>query len=442
MVSAFSEEEYRKGIAALKNNKAAGIDDILVEQLKNLGPKAHKWLHTMLNTCFIENNIPKIWRQSKIIAILKPGKNSAIPKNYRPISLLCHTYKLYERLILNRVSPFLEQHLIKEQAGFRPGKSCTSQLLNLTQHIEDDYQRGMITGAAFVDLSAAYDTVNHRILIQKLCNTTRTANYVVFQNMLSNRRFYVELNNERSRWRKQKNGLPQGSVLSPILFNIYTNDQPIHDGTRKFIYADDLCVTAQYSSFTEVETTIGDALEELTHYYRSNSLRQVTAFHLRNKEANRSLKVEWNRTKLENTPHQKYLGVTLDRTLSYKKHMHNTKMKVATRNNLLRKLSNSKWGANASSIRTTALLALCNSVAEYAAPVWARSSHAQKLNPELNSACRAVTGCLKPTNVEDLYLLELRHQISGEMYVLEWKRPNRKPMRLTLYMVRIRQREG
>ena len=122
LVSAFSEEEYRKGIAALKNNKAAGIDDILVEQLKNLGPKAHKWLHTMFNTCFIENKIPKIWRQSKIIAILKPGKDSAIPKNYRPISLLCLTFKLYERLILNRVSPLLEQHLIKVQAGFRPGK--------------------------------------------------------------------------------------------------------------------------------------------------------------------------------------------------------------------------------------------------------------------------------------------------------------------------------
>ena len=191
----------------------------------------------------------------------------------------------------------LKQHLIKEQADFLPGKSYTSQLLNLTQHIEDGYQRGMITGATFVDLSAAYDTVNHRILIQKLYNTTQDS-----QNMLSNRRCYVELNIERNRWRKQKNGLPQWSVLSSILFNIYTNDQPIHDGTRNFIYADDLCVTAQYSSFTEVESTIGDALEELTQYHRSNSLRvnpdktQVTAFHLRNKEANRSLKVEWNRT--------------------------------------------------------------------------------------------------------------------------------------------------
>ena len=90
-------------------------------------------------------------------------------------------------------------------------------------------------------------------------------------------------------------------VLTPILFNIYTNDQPLHNGRRSFIYAEDLCVTAQYSSFTEVERTIGDVLDKLTQYYRSNSLRansdktQVTAFHLRNKEAKQSLKVVWNK---------------------------------------------------------------------------------------------------------------------------------------------------
>ena len=125
--------------------------------------QAHRWLLTMLNKCFMENNIPTLWRQSKIIAILKPGKDSVIPKSYRPISLLCHTYKLYEIMILTRIAPTIEQHLIKEQAGFRPGKSCTSQLLNLTHHIEDGYQEGMITGIAFVDMSAAYDTANHRL---------------------------------------------------------------------------------------------------------------------------------------------------------------------------------------------------------------------------------------------------------------------------------------
>ena len=107
---------------------------------------------------------------------------------------------------------------------------------------------------------------------------------------------------------------------------------------------------------------------------------------------------------LENTDTPKYLGVTLDRTLSYKTHIHNTKMKVDTRNNLLKKLANSRWGTNARTIRTTAL-ALCYSTAEYAAPVWERSAYAHLLNPELNQACRAITGCLRPTNVENLYLL-------------------------------------
>ena len=89
--------------------------------------------------------------------------------------------------------------------------------------------------------------------------------------------------------------------LSPILFNIYTNDQPLHDGTRSFIYSYDLCGTAQYCSFTEVERTIGDALDKLTQYFKSYSLganpdkSQGTASHLRNKQAKRSLKVNGTR---------------------------------------------------------------------------------------------------------------------------------------------------
>ena len=88
LVYPFTEEDYRIGIATLNNNKAAGIDDVLVELLKHLGAKTHMWLHSMINMCFTEKKIPKVWRQSRIIAILKPGKDASIPKSYRPISLL------------------------------------------------------------------------------------------------------------------------------------------------------------------------------------------------------------------------------------------------------------------------------------------------------------------------------------------------------------------
>ena len=93
--------------------------------------------------------------KAKVIAIPKSGKDPSSPKSYRPISLLCIPYKLYERLILMRISPLVDEKLTKDQAGFRPGRSCAGQLLNLTQHIEDGYERKLLTGTAFVDLSAA-----------------------------------------------------------------------------------------------------------------------------------------------------------------------------------------------------------------------------------------------------------------------------------------------
>ena len=117
-------------------------------------------------------------------------------------------FSLIKLIFKNIITPTIEEHLIKEQAGFRPGKSCTSNLLNGTQHIDDGYQEGKITGTAFVDLSVAYDTVNYRFQKQKLYNTTQHSTLCrVIQNLLSNRSFYVELNEECGRWIKQNNGM-------------------------------------------------------------------------------------------------------------------------------------------------------------------------------------------------------------------------------------------
>ena len=135
-----------------------------------------------------------------MIAIPKPGKDPSSPKSYRPISLLCIPYKLYERLILMRISPLVYEKLTKDQAGFRPGRSYAGQLLNLTQHIEDGYERKMLSGAAFVDLSAAYDTVQHRLMIRKLMDMTGGIDICqVIRGLLSNRRFFVQLNDKTRR---------------------------------------------------------------------------------------------------------------------------------------------------------------------------------------------------------------------------------------------------
>ena len=191
-------------------------------------------------------------------------KNCLEPKSYRPISLLSHFYKLLKRLVLNRIAPIIETHLIEEQAGFPLGKSTIGQLLNLTRHIEDGYQKKKIAGAVFVHLTAAYDTVNYRLLLQKVLKVTDDLDLEQFLGeMLRNRRFSVMLNSKRSRVRLQKNGLPQGSVLAPLLCNIYTNDQPLDSETKRFVYADNLCVISQHSTFTVVEKLLTNALNGL-----------------------------------------------------------------------------------------------------------------------------------------------------------------------------------
>ena len=407
----FSLEELDEGIKALKTGKASGLDGITAEMIKHFGRNARQWLLDLLNNCRTTFKIPKIWRRAKVVALLKPNKDPESPKSYRPISLLCTLYKLYERLILTRISPTVDEQLSPDQAGFRPGRSCCGQVLNLTQYIEDGYENKTITGAVFVDLTAAYDTVNHRAVLLKLARTIKNNTIVrVIESLLTNRRFFVEMNGKHSRWRIQKNGLPQGSVLAPMLFNIYTNDQPQFNNIRRFIYADDLCLATQSKSFNVIEQRLTSALRSLSSYYKKWYLNanpgktQVCAFHLNNNQAQKTLKIKWEGKTLAHNKFPVYLGVTLDRTLSFKEHIRKLKGKLSSRNNLLDKLANTSWETDPMTIKTSAL-ALCYSTAEYCAPVWTRFCHAAKVDVELNHTCRTITGNLKPTPLSSLYCL-------------------------------------
>ena len=225
----------------------------------------------------------------------------------------------------------------------------------MTQHIEDGYERGVVTGTVFVDLSVAYDTISHKLLLNKISSSQISSGtcFPIDDTLLNKTAKRVD-----------------GGIRRMVLFNIYTNDQPIHKDTRSFIYADDLCIATQDASFEKTESTLSAALDSIGDYYEKNHLRanpdktQTCVFHLRNRKAYRQLNISWCGKKLEHTPSPIYL----DRTLSYSTHITKVKAKTAARNNVLRKLANSKWGTHPSTIKTTAL-ALCYSTAEYACPV-------------------------------------------------------------------------
>ena len=217
-----SPEEVDAALKNMKCGKAPGYVNIHPEFLKNLGPRARKWLAIFLTRIIWEKNLPKSWRITKTVAIPKPGKYPKMASRYRPISLLSMCYKLLERIILHRISPAVDEILNIEQTGFRPGRSTHDQVLApLTTYFENGYQRRDKTGVGFLDLTAAYDTVWHKGLLVKLSKVLPYWAVSVIEMLLGQRRFRVHVGDISSSWRTQKNGLTQGSVLAPTLFNLY-----------------------------------------------------------------------------------------------------------------------------------------------------------------------------------------------------------------------------
>jgi len=151
----FTIAKVKVGLNQLKLGKSSGPDGIYNEFLVNLGENVITWLILFINTCFDNNCIPKMWSRASIIALLKPGKLDSSSKSYRPISLLCTTFKLTERLILNRINPIVEKFLPHKQAGFCSGRSAVDRVACLTQNIKQAFNDKNVCGAIFLNLMAA-----------------------------------------------------------------------------------------------------------------------------------------------------------------------------------------------------------------------------------------------------------------------------------------------
>jgi hypothetical protein len=398
----FTMEELEAAINTLSAGKAAGMDGIFPEFLKHVGPLMKTWLLAVFNEILLSGQLPKAFKKSKVIAVLKPGKEPDRAESYRPIALLSVCYKLLEKLLYARLSPILNPSIPAEQAGFRPGRNCCDQVLALTSFIEGGLDRNTKTSVAFLDLSAAYDTVWRKGLLYKFYNLVPCPVLLrLLNSMLSGRMFRVLLGKNESPIRRLKDGLPQGSVLAPLLFNVYTADLP-QTQSRKFIYADDIALATQSKDLGRTEYTLTQDLETMKRYLDKWKLKpnpgktEVACFHLNNKLANYKLNVNFGGVQLHHNEHPRYLGVTLDRTLTFKSHLEKTAAKLRSRANLIQHLAGSSWGANAQVLRISAL-SLVFSTAEYCAPVWLNSVHTKRVDVQLNRVMRTVSGTLMPT---------------------------------------------
>ena len=163
----FSHREFAAALQHLKPGKAPGPDSICPELIIHAGAGLKSWLRGFLSSCLHHLKIPKIWRRALVVAVSKPSKLVEDPRSYRPISLLCVPYKILERLIYARVESLIDPLLLREQAGFRRGRSTVDQVTLLTQSIENAFEAKKKADAVFIDLTAAYDTVWHRGLTCK-----------------------------------------------------------------------------------------------------------------------------------------------------------------------------------------------------------------------------------------------------------------------------------
>lgn len=378
--------EIKWYIKELKNKKAPGYDRITNEILKKLTSKAIAYLCAIFNACLRTGHFPSKWKHAEIIVIPKPGKNKRIVSSYRPISLLPTLSKLLEKVIQRRLQADIDEgnKIPAFQFGFKKHHSTTQQLLRLTEAIVKGFEEKSHTVIAFLDAAQAFDKVWHNGLLYKLKSKNfPTYIYNIIQSFINNRTFQVKINNSKSSYRTIKSGVPQGSILGPLLFNIYVSDLPTPQDTQVSMYADDTSVFTQHQDIVIARNRLQSSLNIISTWMRQWKIRlnpnkcETKIFTLRRPPnppyiVINSRPIEWN-------PHNgniRYLGVLLDRRLTWTQHI-NQKLKEAnTRLRLLYPILNKN-----SPLKTKCGLLLYTSILRplitYACQIWGVASDTQ-----------------------------------------------------------------
>ncbi|KAL5270295.1 hypothetical protein ACHWQZ_G001139 [Mnemiopsis leidyi] len=245
--------------------------DCKIEPLK-IAITSQKFTETfakVINSSFSSGIFPSALKSAKVIPIHKGGSKLEV-SNYRPISLLGSFSKIYEKLMHGRVLDFLDKNnsLFENQYGFRPGRSCEHALLNAQYSILQSLNKNQISLLLLLDYSKAFDVLDHSTLLYKLDHYgIRGIAKEWFESYLTNRNQFVSINGNCSESKQIEYGVPQGSILGPLLFVIYINDLPGICNLAKFIlYADDANIIVTGSSMEEISRRVNQLISSLVEW--------------------------------------------------------------------------------------------------------------------------------------------------------------------------------
>lgn len=351
----FSFDELQLALSDLVDS-SPGLDGITYSFITKSPDKSKYYLLNLINIFYDQGFIPQPWITQIIIPILKPGKNPSDSNSYRPIALSCILAKITEHLIKNRLEWLAENKklLAKSQFGFRKGMSTFDSLSILTTEINHSFRNKQYLVGVFLDIAAAYDNVLLPVLRNKLLQLSIPEKITRFICcFLAQRTILIKSHDNsylspRTVWK----GLPQGSVLSPILYSLYTCDleTTVNPFCKVLQYADDLAIYISSKSIIEAEQNLNYALSYLGDWLLDHGLsisasKSSTVVFTR-KRIIPTFNIQYERETIHLQSSVKFLGVWLDSRLTGVKHFDYVLKKCEKNINILRALSGVWWGSH------------------------------------------------------------------------------------------------